>query len=1047
MTRAAIVFIAALFACLGGVIGTIAALDMRAVILNGVEDPFTDEALPFRPPLIGINVDLRQYADAETLASQLARMRAMGVHLLRQPVAWRDIAVSADRPDDFSVYDRLIPAAHAAGFDIVVVLQGTPDWAQAGDARIPDTAPPDDAALFGAFAGRFAARYADEVRWYEIWDEPNIEIGWGGFAPQPSAYLALLAAAYQSIHASDPDAQIIAASLAPTTEQRGRNISDWRFLQALYALDGAQWFDAASAKPYGFSLPDTDRTVREDVLNFSRMVGLRGIMRQNSDGHKPLWAGNFGWNALPDDWRGEASIWGAVTQQQQIDYTISALQRAASEWAWSGGLILHQWQPDRPCDDPQWGFALIGCDDSPTPLYHALQRAIPDLPTPVGVYSPANAYTAWSGVWTFGALGADIGWIGDSRARFTFNGTSAGLRLREDDYVAFLDVTIDGQPANALPIDKTGRSYINLTSDSGSAELNTVVTARGLSPGEHSMMLVADRGWDRWAIAGFVIGVDDSLTRAQDRQWMVSVVTALVGAAAAIITVARSRIIQAAWRWLAGLKFPGTAFHLLLSGLATIGLMVGLLLTVTDGALNIFRRESVHLLAALLSAGILFLQPHSVLVIASGVFLLALLLMYPRHGLLLTLFFAPFFLFPVELYRFAFPMAELLLLMTVSAAALRGLASWSAGWRNGEDRARLTALVRLNALDICVLLWVASGAAATVWSALTQRAITDLRVFYLEPALFYLLLRVYARDARFLRQMIDALLLSAAFVCAIGLFLFLTGQGVITAEEGARRLVSVYGSPNNVALFLGRGLPFLLIFTLMPFSVIRRLAAGALLIVSLITVGLTQSAGALFLGIPASLAAVLLLLYGRRGLIAIGIVGLGGLAALPILAQSARFSRLLDFSEGTNFFRLRVWESALNMLRDRPVTGFGLDQFLYAYRGRYLRPDAWQEPDLSHPHNFLLDIWLRMGVAGVLVFVLTQVIFWRDAFMQLKRFRGDNLLLTALLIGAMGSMISLLAHGLVDNSIFVTDLVYVWFLLIGIISNIKSIDADPQTVV
>ena len=45
-------------------------------------------------------------------------------------------------------------------------------------------------------------------------------------------------------------------------------------------------------------------------------------------------------------------------------------------------------------------------------------------------------------------------------------------------------------------------------------------------------------------------------------------------------------------------------------------------------------------------------------------------------GLMLTIFYTPFFLFPVELYKFAFPMSELLILLTGAAWLLRTLAGW-----------------------------------------------------------------------------------------------------------------------------------------------------------------------------------------------------------------------------------------------------------------------------------------------------------------------------------------------------------------------------------
>jgi hypothetical protein len=38
----------------------------------------------------------------------------------------------------------------------------------------------------------------------------------------------------------------------------------------------------------------------------------------------------------------------------------------------------------------------------------------------------------------------------------------------------------------------------------------------------------------------------------------------------------------------------------------------------------------------------------------------------------------------------------------------------------------------------------------------------------------------------------------------------------------------------------------------------------------------------------------------------------------------------------------------------------------------------------------------------------------------------------------MGSMINLLSHGLVDNSVFVNDLAFVFMLLLGLMNNLAN---------
>jgi O-antigen ligase len=117
------------------------------------------------------------------------------------------------------------------------------------------------------------------------------------------------------------------------------------------------------------------------------------------------------------------------------------------------------------------------------------------------------------------------------------------------------------------------------------------------------------------------------------------------------------------------------------------------------------------------------------------------------------------------------------------------------------------------------------------------------------------------------------------------------------------------------------------------------------------------------------------------------------------------------------------------MIADRPLTGLGLDQFLYAFRSTYIRPDAWQEPNLSHPHNFLLDWWLRLGAAGALLFLWMQAQFWRGL---MRAAPPQNTWAFILKAGTAGAMVNLLAHGLVDNSVYVNDLALVFALLLAL---------------
>jgi putative inorganic carbon (HCO3(-)) transporter len=135
--------------------------------------------------------------------------------------------------------------------------------------------------------------------------------------------------------------------------------------------------------------------------------------------------------------------------------------------------------------------------------------------------------------------------------------------------------------------------------------------------------------------------------------------------------------------------------------------------------------------------------------------------------------------------------------------------------------------------------------------------------------------------------------------------------------------------------------------------------------------------------------------------------------------------------------RAQLWQASLNLLAERPLTGAGLDQFLYLYRSRYILPSAWEEPDLSHPHNILLDFWIRLGLGGVIVLGALQLAFWRMGLRAWRKLRDDRLMV-ACVVGALGAMANILAHGLVDNSYFVIDLAYIFCFTVAIVNGAHS---------
>jgi O-antigen ligase len=344
----------------------------------------------------------------------------------------------------------------------------------------------------------------------------------------------------------------------------------------------------------------------------------------------------------------------------------------------------------------------------------------------------------------------------------------------------------------------------------------------------------------------------------------------------------------------------------------------------------------------------------------------------------------------------------------------------------------------MTSLDKAVSLFVAIAVVSISWAELTGVAVTDLRQMVIEPGVMYLVLRTIPMADKARWRIVDLLILTGVIVSLIGFCQLITGTDLITAEAGITRMRSVFGTPNNLALNLGRLIPIAASVFLISRQPFRRWLYGAAGVVMTTATVLTLSKGALLLGLPVGLALVVILWAGRRGLIAVS-VGFGALAASLIpLSRFPRFQSLFDFESGSSFFRVQLWQSALRMLADHPITGVGLDQFLYQYRGHYILPVAWEQPDLSQPHNFLLNYWVRLGIVGLAAGIWIQIAFWKLAWKVQKRLQDRDSAGRALAVGLMGSMAAFIGHGMVDEVHFVIDLAFLFFMTLGLMHQLNE---------
>ena len=306
-------------------------------------------------------------------------------------------------------------------------------------------------------------------------------------------------------------------------------------------------------------------------------------------------------------------------------------------------------------------------------------------------------------------------------------------------------------------------------------------------------------------------------------------------------------------------------------------------------------------------------------------------------------------------------------------------------------------------------------------------SLRELRQSIVVPVLLFLIACWLLENRRQAWRLVQAFVAGAALAAGAALVAPVVNPDSAVMAEGVARLTGFYPSPNHLAMIVERALPFVVaagMFKLWP----ARIAWPLTAVLALTLLGSFSRAGWL-----AGFAILLFFIWvywpERRQRIRL----LGGvvLVAALLLAGGVAFGpervrSLVSLEPGTStHMRLLQAQSSLQMIADYPITGVGLDNYLYVH-AQYLPPAAWREPNLSHPHNLLLDFWLRLGIVGLAFAIGFLARFF--LFTHRIAYHSKQKEVRALGIGLAGSQLAAVTHGMLDNYYFLPDLAS-WFWL------------------
>ncbi len=290
--------------------------------------------LPDAPPVaaqvgqsaFGVNSHIgTRHGDYDRLNTALQVLGDATPGWAREEFQWGLVSKNRDGTYDWGMLDRVINDLHNRGINIIGLLNDD-----------PSAGPPRGERLLGFvnFAEAAATRYKGKVRHWEIWNEPENPLYWGG-VPNAGEYTQLLVATSRRIKAVDPTAQILSAGIVPI---------NFGFLRDIHANGGWGAFDILAVHPYVDPFtPETGQI--GDGGDLAKVQLLNAQF-----GPKPIWATEYGWSTGPAD-----RTPNAVNPDTQASYLIrgAALLRAAGVER----VIWYKFKDENPRNNE---YGLIG---------------------------------------------------------------------------------------------------------------------------------------------------------------------------------------------------------------------------------------------------------------------------------------------------------------------------------------------------------------------------------------------------------------------------------------------------------------------------------------------------------------------------------------------------------------------------------------------------------------------------------------------------------------------------------------------------------------
>ena len=279
----------------------------------------------------------------------------------------------------------------------------------------------------------------------------------------------------------------------------------------------------------------------------------------------------------------------------------------------------------------------------------------------------------------------------------------------------------------------------------------------------------------------------------------------------------------------------------------------------------------------------------------------------------------------------------------------------------------------------------------------------------------YLLMVVLAaelgRRSRVVERALTALAWATAFVVVEAVSQEFLGAGLFLRHplKTYYRMTGPYENPIDLAAFFMVAVPCLTAFAVTRRGWFRWLIGGVVL-AAVGCLGRTMAFG-VWLGV--GLAALAMAAAGppalRRGVLLMAAATV--LSVGFFLHRTGMFREVVTLSDVGTSDRVVMWQAAVNMIKDRPVLGHGVNTFM----ANYLKYWVGGERQPRYAHNCYLQVAAETGLIGLASFLWLLWVLHRTLWSSIRGSPADG---RTLLVGVWAGLVAFAAQSAMDTHFY-----------------------------